>query len=208
MTDRVREPLRARGTGAELWALLGTPEIAEALVATEHVRGRMLPYQCAALYRLAAGYDGGHILEIGCYYGRSSLLMSMAAPAASIVTMSPDEAHVRETRTNRTGHKIAVIRAKSWDFLETDRRVWDMIYVDGDHKRVMQDVPWFNRLSVGGLLLFHDWTPGDALRLPHPIVCEAVEALGERLRRPPDVAIVDDHRVGMAGFYRHEGETW
>jgi hypothetical protein len=48
----------------------------------------------------------------------------------------------------------------------------------------------------GGLMLFHDYTPNNS---PH--VVAAVNELGIKLGREPDVSIIDKDNVGMAGFY-------
>ncbi len=201
------EPLRLIGTPEELYAALASPEAEQALAATEHIPGKMRPYQYALLHRLAGAFDGGRILEIGCYQGRSAVTMAMAAPRAWITTMSPDGAQVAEARRHRKGWKVEVLRAASWDVLEWDKSVWDMIYVDGDHVRVARDLPWFNRLRTGGLMLFHDYTAGGDSVRGHPYVCQAVDGMAERLGREPDVLVVDSNGVGMAGLYRREGES-
>jgi len=72
--------MKASGTQGELWSQLSTPAIVAVLAATEHARGKMFAYQYAALYRLATQFDGGHILDIGGFHGRSALVLSAAAP--------------------------------------------------------------------------------------------------------------------------------
>lgn len=198
------------GSQDELWAALQTVELANALQDCEHIDGRMFPYQMAALYRLAQPYDGGRILEIGCYRGRSALMMALAAPHAKIVTMSPIREHVDAALVNTRKHNITVLQGYSWDYLRRDAHAWNMIFVDGDHRQVARDLPWFNRLEIGGLMLFHDYTREHSTHKHRgfPEVCAAVDGLSKQLGRAPDVKIIDAYNIGMAGFYRKEKEQW
>lgn len=198
--------MRLSGTQDELWRQLVTPAIVADLALTEHVREKMEPYQYAALYNLTRKYDGGHILEIGGFLGRATLVMSFAAPRAKIITLEPY--YSEETRKNTAGCKnVKVVKTYSFRYLGETQVAWDMVFVDGNHKRVEQDLPWFNRLRVGGLILFHDYTPDDAVRSRCPHVYAVVNDMGESLGRVPDVLVVDAEKIGMAGFYRRKGET-
>lgn len=194
----------------ELWAALQTDEIAAAIQEGAHIQGAMLPYQQAALYRLAQPYDGGKMLEIGCLRGRSARLLACAAPKAEIVTMSPIREHVEAARTNVQPYPVTVLQEYSWDFLRRDARAWNLIFVDGDHRKVARDMPWFNRLEIGGLMVFHDYTRADDIdaHRVYPEICAAVDELGRQLGREPDVRIIDTRGIGMAGFYRQKGERW
>ena len=113
---------------------------------------------------------------------------------------------------NVAGLDVAVMQTTSMKHLKLDRTEWDMIHVDGDHQRAWEDVAWFNRLKAGGLILFHDYTAKVnteiAGRKAHVQVVAAVDALGKRLGRLPDVLVVDSDGIGMAGYYRGEGERW
>jgi len=204
--------MRMRGSSDELWARLVNADIARALVDMSHVKGLMRQYQMAALWRLAKQFDGGEILEIGCYHGASARMMALAAPLANIVTISPDEEQVQIAARNVAGRNVAVLQTTSMAHLKVDRTEWDMVYVDGNHTRAGEDVQWFNRLKVGGLILFHDYTARVNSEIPgrkaHPEVVAAVDALGEKLGRRPDMLLVDDDGIGMAGYYRGEGERW
>jgi predicted O-methyltransferase YrrM len=201
--------MNLRGSVAEIWKEIGSYEAIEALALTEYIKGKMRLYQYAALFQLAKQYDGGRILEIGCLYGRSTLTLAMAAPTAEITTLTPDEQEALATEKNTEGRNVTVVRAMSWDYLKTNRNAWDMIYVDGDHRQAMKDLPWFNRLRAKGLILYHDYTGVDTLTRPQIEVYEAISQLGLKLGRDPDVMIVDtDELIGMAGFYRRAGEQW
>ena len=70
-----------------------------------------------------------------------------------------------------------------------------------------EDLPWYNKLKVGGLMIHHDYCPADAPVRPCRWVYETVNAFSTRLHAP-DVLMADDTREGMAGHYRREGEVW
>lgn len=177
------------------------------------VRMQLLGYQMLALYGLAMRYDreGARILEIGTGAGGSTIILSRAAPRAQIVSLTVSEAEAEIARRNlaQAGCGNAEVMAcRSVDYLRQARlRVWDMIFVDGDHNRIADDLPWYNRLRTGGLLLCHDYSPADSAH-PSPIVYAALDAFAEALGRPLDVRIVDTTKTGMAGLYRRQGERW
>lgn len=200
--------MQLRGEGGALWETLRTEEIAAAVQASKGILGAMRDYQLAALYRLAEQYDGGRILEIGTLQGRSARILAAAAPSAQIVTLTPDMYGAKIARKNVRDLNVEVVVTRSVDYLAQDCALWDMVFVDGDHYRVAEDVPWFNKLAVGGLIVFHDYTaPSERhSRKAYPPVVAAVDGLGERLGRAPDVLLVDSLAVGMAGFYRRQGE--
>lgn len=195
--------MRLRGTKEELWEQLKTPAIVDALQQTEHARGKMGPHQYAFLYHLAEPYNGGRILDIGAFKGRSALVLSYACPDARIVTLEPyrfDEAR-RNTRRRRN---ITVVKEYSWRYLAAHpKATFDLVLVDGNHKKVQLDIPWFNRLACGGLILFHDYSP---VTVPH--VYRPVNNMGRRLGREPDVLLMDEKDIGIAGFYRREAERY
>jgi len=198
--------MRISGTQDEIWRELTTPAIAADLALTEHIPYRMFPYQYAAVYNLAKQYDGGIILEIGAYWGRSAWTLSLAAPRAKIASLEP-YLFEKARRNTAARANVKVVKAYSWRYLKKNRLAWDMVLVDGNHKRVELDLPWFNRLKEGGLILFHDYTPADAIRCRSPHVYAVVNDMGKSLGRVPDVLVVDSEKIGMAGFYRRRGET-
>jgi len=199
-----------RGTQQQIMGQIAAkcPKACDVLDTIGGLGGQMMPYQYAALYMLAQPFDGGRILEIGCYKGKSALVMCLAAPHAHITTMSPSSSEAHTTMRTLRERRAQVLVTRSVDYLAAyDGPAFDMIYVDGDHKRVVADLPWFNWLRVGGLMLFHDYAPEGA-RVPCPPVYVGVNLLAQALGRPLDVLIVDDGQVGMAGMYRGAGETW
>jgi hypothetical protein len=119
------------------------------------------------------------------------------------LTVSALEANRARSGLARAGcTNVNIIVMSSCDYFKRGAEVWDMIYVDGDHKRIAADLPWFNRLSVSGLFLCHDYTPES-----NPTVYTVLNELAARLGRMFDVSLIDDRKIGMVGFYRREGET-
>lgn len=186
------------------------PEVREVLY---DVRSRVLPikpkreiyeYQAACLYVLAKQYNRAeaHILEIGTALGYSAAIIASAAPAAHIVTLNPkiEEANQARLILSRWPN-VQVDMIRSWDYLQLNRDTYDMIFVDGDHAHVAADLPWWFQINQGGLFLFHDYSPAESGR-PCPPVYEAVNEFSRAINQALDVCIVDDQKVGLAGFYR------
>lgn len=169
-------------------------------------------YQAAALYALARPYNrlGARILEIGTAWGYSAAVLAEACPLAQIATLNPQEQEVNMARVHLKDYpNVTVLTLKSWDFLKTlNREQFDLIFVDGDHKRVRADLPFWNTLTSNGLFLFHDYSPkgahegkGGKLR-ECPPVFDTLNSFARQLDKPaPDVTVIDDGGVGMAGFY-------
>jgi len=169
----------------------------------------MLPYQLVALYGLAQPWNvkKARILEIGTGQGASAYVLSRAAPRAQIVTLNPNaiEADFARDHLHWAGcHNVEVVAEASWDYLvDYPGPEFHLVFVDGDHRHVLRDLPWFNWLWPLGTMLFHDYSPRAC-----PPVFEGVNHLGAALGRDPDVLIVDDDDIGMAGFCRRQGEVW
>jgi len=190
-----------------------------ALIAAQKLIGAARPdkevweEQAAALFVLAHQYDKptAAILELGAYHGYSAAVMKLAAPEALVTTLEPDPTNRKITRANVVDLGVVVQPYQSTAYLEltngTRAKKYDMIFVDGDHKNIRLDLPYFNRLKVGGLFLHHDYSPLESAR-PCPPVYEALNEFAARLNREPDVLVVDDSGVGLWGMYRRSGETW
>jgi len=172
---------------------------------SEHISRQMLPYQAVLLYDLMAQYNepGNVILEIGTRAGFSASMIALAAPEASIITLEPEKLRVKQARSNLEHlPNIWVVKELSWNYLNFYvGEPISAIYVDGDHKRVAKDIPWFYKLKVEGLMLFHDYT----MKSSPPVVRE-VDALAALVGRPLDIRLIDSNGVGMAGLYRREGD--
>jgi predicted O-methyltransferase YrrM len=176
--------------------------------ALPNVKRQMLDYQMAALYSLARAYDrkGARILEIGTGHGGSGYMLAKAAPQAAIVSLTTNPAEgavaLRLWRESGCRNITAIVEASATYFGMTATATWDMVFVDGDHNRIARDLPWFNRLSVGGLFLCHDYSPKAC-----PIVYNELNGLAAKLGRQFDVILVDSDDIGMVGLRRRDGET-
>ena len=168
-------------------------------------------HEAAYLYALARqfNYYGANILEIGTCHGWSASVIAEAAPMAQIVTCTPRLAHVEHAREHLQIYpNVAVVQTRSQDYLANYiGPKLDMVFVDGDHENVIDDLPWYNWLKVGGLMLHHDYTPPEAPNRPCRPVWEALNNFSEQLHSA-DVLLVGENREGMAGWYRQENEVW
>lgn len=189
------------------------PELAkiekQARTVIHNTKKAVYPYQAAALYHHAKPYNGGKALEIGTAYGYSCFYLASAMPDSQITTLNASIGEVEAvTGVLSRFPNVTVLHRVSWEYLgESDGTAeYNFIFVDGDHKRVKNDFPFFNRLITGGLMIFHDYSPLGSRRHCPPVY-EAVNDLAIILGRQPDVLIVDDGQVGMAGFIRQSGET-
>ena len=183
------------------------PQAREAMMNAQGISSKLLPYQAAMLYGLVLPYNrpGVSILEIGTFAGHSAAIMAQAAPLAQIVTLNPVKHEHGEAIINLAKFRnIHPVNEASWNFLvqTPDDYQPDVVFIDGDHKNIGLDLPLWDRLNTGGLMLFHDYSPPLA-KNPCPPVYDAVNTLSEALGRgKPDVCIIDTDLIGMAGFYK------
>jgi len=203
--------VNVHGTPDELYKLFSQDlGWSRAEARTRAMRGQLLMWQRALLYTLARGYNkrGCKALEIGTLFGNTAGLLCMAMDHAEITTLNPALHEAEQAALNLAQfYQITVKPIKSWDYLTADATTYDLIFVDGDHNAIARDLPWFARLRVGGLIVFHDYSPRDA-RVPCYPVFDAVNAMAAALGRDLDITAADTDRVGMAGLIRREGETW
>lgn len=198
--------------GDQAWLLREMSARCPSAPALPAVKRKVLDYQLLALYWLARQYDreGARILEIGTLHGGSGYMLAKAAPRAHILSLTASEAESAGARRFWQSQGLRHIETRvelSWDLLAHDRTSWDMVFIDGDHNAIARDLPWFDRLREGGLLVCHDYSPQDS-RTPSGIVYAELNRMAELLGRPFDVRLVDEGKVGMAGFYRRAGETY
>jgi len=167
------------------------------------------PFQGCALYVITNELQPERIVELGTFFGFSAGIMSEAAPEAWIITLNPKPWEY-DVAVKCMEHypKVKCLMQYSWEyFLEVNGTAWlDMVFVDGDHKQIYRDLPWWNLVKVGGLFLHHDWTPGYSPERPCQVVYDALNDLGDHLGREPDVQVVVESGMGMAGWYRKEGD--
>lgn len=162
-------------------------------------------FQAAALYAVAKPYNlmGAHILEIGTFIGYSAAILSEAAPLARITTLNPRSDEASEARQNLRHYPNAeVVEALSWDYLKSYHGPYlDVIFVDGDHKHIHHDMPWWDWLNPEGLFIFHDYSPAESTR-PCPPVYDCLNAWVDEHDHQFDVLVMNNELVGMAGFYK------
>lgn len=167
-------------------------------------------YQAALLFVCAEQYNNANseIMEFGTCWGWSAAVMAGAAPTARIVTMTPNPNHFKISSGQLAQFRnVKVLDCKSSDLLAqyTGPKL-DMLFVDGDHDNVHLDLPWWNWLKVGGLMLHHDYTPKGAPARPTPVVYRWLNRFADRIGRKPDVLVIDNQLVGMAGWYKRKDD--
>jgi predicted O-methyltransferase YrrM len=108
------------------------------------------------LYRMASGLrSGGKILEIGTSHGRSTRVMSMAAPSCIILTI--DKVNCWDGPSEKN---IIRIIGDSSEIAGRIRTEFDLIFIDGDHTEagVKRDIQvCVQMLRKGSPLIFHDY---------------------------------------------------
>ena len=178
-----------------------SPDAEQAIARSSEIYQGIKIYQAAALYSLMEPYnqEGNTILEIGTRLGYSASIIAQAAPLAKIVTLESVSVIVQKARNNLVSFpNIEVREGISWNVLaEYTGPMLAAIFVDADHVRAARDVPWFNWLKDGGLMLFHDYTSVGSWT-----VVAALQDMAHKLGRRPDVEILEERGIGMAGFYR------
>ena len=132
----------------------------------------------------AKACDGGNIVEIGAWKGRSTRAMAdnTTATIHAVDTWSgtPEDPHMRELagkpedwlieqfRTNIGAEHLAtlhvrVCRGSSLDHARSAIGLFNMIFIDAahDYQAVKDDIlAWRPLLAPGGLLCGHDYYPG------------------------------------------------
>lgn len=157
-------------------------DLHEVLGAVEGVEGWLSPDQVAALHRTASTVpEGGRIVEIGSFRGRSAITLALAAPASASVTCidphvgsdrGPQEIQAQPElgdddhavfRANLAAAGVAGrvrhVRAFSADALDDVTGDIDVLFVDGAHRYgpALDDLRrWGDRVPAGGTMLVHD----------------------------------------------------
>ena len=125
--------------------------------------------------------EGGQIVEIGSFRGRSAITLALAAPAsAAVVCIDP---HLGSDRGPReiaaqpalgeddnavflanlaaagVDSRVRYVRSCSSEALDDVSRAIDVLFVDGAHRYgpALDDLRhWGDRVPVGGTMLVHD----------------------------------------------------
>ena len=178
---------------------------ARALTAGHSIKGSVYDYQAEALYFLCREYDqpGANILEIGTYYGFTAAVMAQATPQATIVTLNPLEWEVEAALPALESFaNVQVVQITSQDLLANYIGPdFDLIFVDGDHKRIREDLLWWCHLKVGGTILFHDYTPFGSPKHCPPVV-RGLNEFTAYLGRYADHTIIDNQQSGMLAWVK------
>ncbi|MGB0933096.1 MAG: O-methyltransferase [Lishizhenia sp.] len=90
------------------------------------------------LYALAAHTQAKNILELGTSLGLGAVMMAEAQPSAKITTIEGCKATFNKAQETfsvfEKENQIKGINASFFDFLKTDQTVYDLVFIDGDHR--------------------------------------------------------------------------
>jgi len=176
------------------------------LIAQGSHNKRVYPYQAACLYHLCKQTPpDANMLELGTYYGYTTAIMALSSPDARITTLEPGLSYPDAVRNLAKFKNVNCLCVKSRDYLGEyswimPSRVFDLIFVDGDHNKIGRDLHWWNLLKTGGTILFHDYSPAESNR-PCQIVFETLNRFATWLRAP-DELIQDENGVGMVAWIK------
>ena len=158
------------------------PDLTATLELVDDVDGWMSPGQGATLYDAAARCrDGGLIVEIGSFRGRSTIVLATAAdPSVRVVAIDPHagndrgpreidgfeaaaaddhEAFMSSLAAAGVAERVEHIREFSDAALEAVEGAIDVLYIDGAHRfaPALADIrSWGARVTDGGTMLIHD----------------------------------------------------
>ena len=143
----------------------------------EGVEGLITEAQTRRLFQRARGVpDGGRIVEIGSFRGRSTIALALGAPGRTeIVAIDPylpskDGAPIDEGEAAResffanldacgVADRVRQVRQRSSEAVAQVDGEIDLLWIDGDHgyRAVRDDVDiWAARVPPGGTMLLHD----------------------------------------------------
>jgi predicted O-methyltransferase YrrM len=182
------------------------PEIPNVLHDVDYLwhRKAVLRYQAAALYGLTKFYARRNILEIGTATGYTAAIMAKACPDVTVTTINPNRKEFQASSKHLTAFSnVKSICEASIDFwLRGHAEIYDFIFVDGDHRNVANDFIFWENLTPGGVIIFHDYSPRNAAH-PVPVVWHQLNFFKRLLNKTEfDILITDVHKTGIAGFIK------
>lgn len=136
------------------------------------VQGAFSEHEAHRIYDIACALEkGARIVEIGCYGGKSSLILGMAAKDLSadytcidnfITTLEGGGSARKQFVDTMTmyGIKYQLMEMDSSKAAKKYRRKIDLLLIDGDHryKMVKKDCDlWIPKVKIGGWVVFHDY---------------------------------------------------
>jgi predicted O-methyltransferase YrrM len=156
--------------------------VADAIEAVDGVDGWLSEGQVRRLFDAAGRVpDGGRIVEIGSFRGRSTIVLALgSSPAVEVVAIDPhagndrgpqeirgyeaeaeDDHRVFEANLERAGvlDRVTVVRKFSGDAHHDVHGEIDLLWVDGAHRfgPARADLrDWGRRVKAGGALCIHD----------------------------------------------------
>ena len=196
-------------------------DVESALAATKDVEGWMTKDQGRRLFAAAARCpEGGRIVEIGSFRGRSTIVLARAAPpGAEVVAIDPhagndrgpqelrgytaeavDDREAFEENLAQAGvaDRVRHVAAFSTAAHEAVTGPIDVLYVDGAHRYAparadLRD--WGRRVTDGGTLLIHDAfsSIGVTLAIGRELVA------GRRFRYVGRTRSLVEYRADLAG---------
>lgn len=188
------------------------PEAAKAIARVKtrvpYIKRQISYYQGYVLYALAHQYDFADscFLEVGTAWGFSAACMAEGAPDARIETLNPKMAEVIEAKKHLSEYRnIEIFMQPSMQYYnyisQTDRK-YDLVFVDGNHDKVEDDLKFWNLVRPGGLMLFHDYSPEESWRPCRQVYDCLNDWLKQLGRKEFDVIITDDRGAGMVGLIK------
>lgn len=143
--------------------------IRDVVASVTQISGFLSPREIEFLYLLAAcPTAAGSILEIGCYHGKSTVVLAKGAELAtgeSVVTVDPleFEGAVEQLHGNLTEHHVDKMvefhRSTSEALGEDWTRPLRLLWIDGDHSYRLKKIDFdtfFPHLADGAVIAFHD----------------------------------------------------
>lgn len=198
-------PARIMARAEKLWPGAGN-RWREVYDSVEHFTKReILDHEGVILLALSALLDPKEVLEIGTCWGYSAACIAAGATRARIRTCTPRPTHVVAARRNLVRYpNVEVLETRSQDLLASymGPRL-DLVFVDGDHDAILDDLGWWDWMEQDGFMLFHDYSPEGSARPCRPVF-QSLNAFGEELGREPDFLLIDDEQRGMAGWFKTE----